>query len=57
MILRGSMTMAESRFEYHARSMADPSTMGSDFLMIMAWQAVVAEESIPKKIPRLERNR
>lgn len=51
--LNGSITIAESRLEYQARSMADPSTMGRLFLMMMAWQAVVREERIPKKIPRL----
>jgi len=53
--LRGSITTADSKFEYQARSMADPSTIGRDFLMTMAWQAVVAEERTPKKIPRLRK--
>lgn len=55
--LSGSMTMAESVFEYQARAMVDPSTAGRDALMTMAWHAVVIELRTPNMTPRLRRER
>lgn len=49
----GSMTTAESAFEYQARAIVEPSTALSASLMTIAWHAVVTELSTPNMMPRL----
>jgi hypothetical protein len=50
----GVNPMAERRFAYHAKWIAEPSTWGREVLIAVECRAVVNDDSIPKTIPLLE---
>lgn len=50
-ITQGTMTIADSKLLYHARSIALPFTTSKLLLMTTACKAVVHDERVPKRMP------